>query len=268
MKRFLFFTAALCGLLLSGCRGAESSELTAEETTAATTTTAEMTTVTSEIYARKTTTAPTLPAETTAGTTEAAEVTEPLATAQSNIVPQQQGGQGGEAHAEDPDPLYFNYRFAPDCFSMRLAGGNYQTIYYDLSEAVAHEIEALYTLADFNFDGSPDLVLPVQFANANTVDAIFFWNPDTLFYEEEPLLLVNPVPDAEREVINSLARNSASTWIMTTYAYQSGELTAIQTATADFSDNTLTVSSLTAATDDIVSQFTSAEALEEALLAQ
>jgi|GEM_PF-2397696 len=274
MRHFHFAAAALLGiLLLTGCGNNETSA--AEGSTEVTET--GLTAVTTEAPVPATTAAPTITtaAETTtaAATSETAESTSttlpPLATAQNILTTQQAGGQGGEEHAEDPEPLYFSYRFAADFVSMRLAGGNYQTIYYDFSEAAAREdIEELYTLSDFDFDGNPDLAVPVQFANANTVYAIFLWNPETMYYEEEPLQIINPVPYAETKTITSLAQDSAAVWVMTTYTLEDGVLTAAETATADFEAGTLTVQPLTGNAEPAVTEFSSSEELEAALIAQ
>ena len=260
MQRFSIF-AAVCGtlLLLTGCQHAATDS--SSESSAA------MTDITEGGDVANTQPADTLPTD--AGTAAVVNgTTDPLATAQSILTTQQKGGQGGEEHAEDIDPLYFDYRFSDTGVSMRLAGGNYQTINYNFSRAIEHDVDSLYTLDDFNFDGNPDLAVPVEFDNANVTYAIFLWNPESFYYEEEPILIVNPVPYADSQIITSLERESASLWMMTTFTFTDGILMPYIVKTADYEAMTLTTEYMDYSAPTVVDQYDSTEALEAALLAQ
>lgn len=100
-----------------------------------------------------------------------------------------QGGIGDERNAATPLPEYFAYRFQPDSFSARLAGGNYQTISYDLSEAIQHTIEADYYLDDYDSDGDYDLYLPVKYEDSKVSRyAVFCWDSDSEKFLTEPVM--------------------------------------------------------------------------------
>ena len=100
-----------------------------------------------------------------------------------------QGGIGDEEHAETPKPEFFVYRFQPDAFSARLAGGNYQTVEWDFSEAFSHQIDAEYFLEDQNEDGCFDLYIPASYdADANiTAYYVFLWDPNHEKFMTEPV---------------------------------------------------------------------------------
>ena len=100
-----------------------------------------------------------------------------------------QGGIGDEEHAETPKPEFFVYRFQPDAFSARLAGGNYQTVEWDLSEAFSHQIDAEYFLEDQNEDGCFDLYIPASYdADAKiTAYYVFLWDPNIEKFLTEPV---------------------------------------------------------------------------------
>lgn len=189
-----------------------------------------------------------------------------LTTVSSSITTLAQGGQGGEDHASDPDPDYFTYRFFPESVSMRLAGGNYQTVFYDFAEAVDHEVDSLFYLADFNFDGKSDLSVPVRFADNNITYAVFIWNSETSLFETEPVLLCNPSVDKKSKNVVCLSfspDNGAEKKLQFLY-WNHDEPVEIRTVTADYKALTLT----DAESDAVqTSQFESEEALREALIA-
>lgn len=101
-----------------------------------------------------------------------------------------QGGIGDERNAATPLPEFFAYRFQPDSFSARLAGGNYQTIPYDLSEAFQHTIDTDYYLADYDSDGDYDLYLPIKYEeNKVSRYAVFCWDSVSEKFQTEPVIV-------------------------------------------------------------------------------
>lgn len=100
-----------------------------------------------------------------------------------------QGGEGDEAHANDPMPEYFTYRFTPDGISVRLAGGTYQAILYDLTDALQHHADQLFSLTDTDDDGDFDLSVPIRFdGDAASEYAVFLWDADTKRFADKPIL--------------------------------------------------------------------------------
>lgn len=281
MKKLLVLLCA-CGMLLSACGVESSVEISLPEET----TTAAMTTGTSLTPAPAATDAQTLPpemTETTIGTTTATPQTTTIATTaaaiistQSAATTRQEGGQGGEEHGDEPHPLYFNYRFAPDYFSMRLAGGNYQTIEYNLEEALEHGVEELYTLDDFMFDGTPDLCIPVSgFDTPNVKYAVFTWDRDSEKFDEKPYLFVNPVCHADTKEIFTLEQSSedgSEVCTVNVYGWRAGTNSivpkVIRKYTADFTALTLSAYSLEGDAPDTptVTEYDTKEALEQAVL--
>lgn len=100
-----------------------------------------------------------------------------------------QGGIGDEANAETPLPEFFVYRFQPDAFSVRLAGGNYQTVLWDFSEAFSHRIDEEYHLEDQDGDGYFDLFIPASYDEESHITGyfVFLWNPVEEKFLTEPL---------------------------------------------------------------------------------
>ena len=136
--------------------------------------------------------------------------TDLLPVSSTTLVSLAQGGQGGEAHASDPDPDYFTYRFFPDSVSMRLAGGNYQTIFYDFADAVDHYVDEIFYLADFDFDGKSDLAVPVRFEGLNTTFAVFQWDSDRSMFENDPVLLINPSVIYDQKKVHCISYDSVT----------------------------------------------------------
>ena len=99
-----------------------------------------------------------------------------------------QGGIGLEKDAATPKPEFFSYRFQPDAFTARLAGGNYQTVLCDLSEAMQHQIDTEYYLSDYDSDGCFDLYLPTSY-DGEVVRTywVFLWNPTDEKFLTEPI---------------------------------------------------------------------------------
>ena len=204
--------AALTAALLCGCSEKSSAPVSEPEqthTSAVTETTAvhtteapsspdtqttEQTTVSDVQTSEVQQTTVTAESTVTLPTTEPTQLSPVLVTTAIRII---NGGEGGEEHAQEPLPLYFDYRFYDDSVAVRLAGGTYQSLQYDFSETLRHGAAEQYTLLDFNFDGSDDLAVPVKWDGANTTWAVFFWEPDSLHFRSEPDLCCNPIPVSE-----------------------------------------------------------------------
>lgn len=224
------------------------SELHEETTTAETTeTTVQFTTDTTEL-------------PTTAATTATTRQT--LFTTSQAATELHQGGEGGEEHGSDPDPLFFNYRFGPDVVSMRLAGGNYQSIGYDFSGAIGETGEPDYFVEDCDFDGDADLAAVCSYDGSDALYAIFLWDAGTLKFNEEPVLVYNPRLHRPT-LITSLKQESDTVASVTAYEWEDGSLKEIWKQTADYAALTLTDS-----VDDSVTEFDDQDALTAQLLAR
>ncbi|MCR5306127.1 MAG: hypothetical protein K6E36_06475 [Oscillospiraceae bacterium] len=273
MQLVKFAAAAAALLLLSGCgeNGSDHTMSTASPhntdslLTAASdsVTTAEAKTTSRTAQQTQLTTDRTV-SESTASHTSAS-VSETVSTASSSLA---QGGEGGEDHASDPDPEFFTYRFFPDSVSMRLAGGNYQTVFYDFEAALEHDVNSLYHLADYNFDSKPDLVVPVEFSKKNITYAVFLWNPDTLHFQTEPLLLCNPQTDAATQTVSSLTYESEARpeTVLRFFRWENSSLSEVRALIADFS--ALTLTDVPADGSESIVQFESEDALRTALQQQ
>ena len=283
MKRILIALFCASLVLTTGCNNKPEEQSSEEQTKPV------MTEITSQIPAPVLTSAP-IASETTTVTSEATVTSqkaqtdsdssaEALITTQSAVTTQQQGGQGGEAHAEDPNPLYFNYRFTSEYVSMRLAGGNYQSLQYDFSEALEHDVDMLYTLDDFNFDGWADLCIPVHgFGTPNTQYIVYFWNPEQRLYNEKFRQYINPVCHPETKEVFTLQQAQNDTdgeetiCIAEVYGWRPAQNEMkpklIRRYTADFS--ALTLSMLVYESDSpdspVITNVDSRDALEQAVL--
>lgn len=255
MKRIIL-PAALIALALTACGSAPAEPAqteaaavtTAAETAAVSETTAASETGTSPAAettaqsAAVTTTAVTAASEKqtaatavqTVRTTASSTSFVPVYTVTQTSVSLEQGGNGGEEHAEDIDPLYFNYLFGEDEMALRLAGGTYQVLTYDFTEALEHDVHSQYYLKDADFDGDLDLCVPVHFGNSNTEYAIFCWNAKTEYYDEQPVLIVNPVFDGEKKQITSMRHDTAVKSTLSRYAWENGTLKTLDSANIDF----------------------------------
>ena len=101
-----------------------------------------------------------------------------------------QGGIGDEKDAYTPKAEFFTYRFQPDAFSARLAGGTYQTVSCDLSEAMKHNIDAEYYLSDHDRDGWLDLFLPAVYEDDKVSSYfVFLWTPTDEKFLTAPLTI-------------------------------------------------------------------------------
>ena len=102
-----------------------------------------------------------------------------------------QGGIGDEQTAETPKPEFFVYRFQPDGFAVRLAGGTYQIVSCDLSAAFDHRIDEEYYLDDFDHDGDFDLYIPASYDDDAHVLSyyLFCWNADEEKFLSDPQIV-------------------------------------------------------------------------------
>ena len=102
-----------------------------------------------------------------------------------------QGGIGDEQSAETPKPEFFVYRFQPDGFAVRLAGGTYQTVSCDLSAAFDHRIDEEYYLDDFDHDGDFDLYIPASYDDDAHVLSyyLFCWNAGEEKFLSDPQIV-------------------------------------------------------------------------------
>lgn len=280
MKKLPFILALGGLLLLTGCSGQSSGESAALPTESA------MSEQTIERPVPEITTAATLAETTTAAsatettasltTTAATGAAEPLITTLSAATTEQLGGQGGEENAETPDPRYFNYIISPDAISMRLAGGNYQTLRWDFTEHLEKYPEGKYTLDDIDFDGHPDLFIPVRGLDTPNVQyAVYRWTDDMRLFEDTPTLYCNPVchPDSKEVFTLQQMKNETdgteTISIIEAYAWRASlnkyALKKFREYRADFAALTLTASVLEDGVSE-VTHYDTKEALEKAML--
>ena len=178
MKKALMMFAVLFMLLpCSGCTS-DTSSSAAEKSETMTSTRASDTSAAAETKA--------VTSDTTVTTADTEMNSEPD---ESTVTAGFQGGIGGEQNAETPKPEFFIYRFQPDAFSARLAGGNYQTVACDLSAAFAHQIDAEYFLEDYDQDGCYDLYIPASYDADSRVLSyyVFCWDSAAELFRTEPL---------------------------------------------------------------------------------
>ena len=265
MRKSFFCTA--CLLLLTGCVGKtpDSTVVPATDLSTDATVVTLNTTETSNQSSLSYDTEPSTEAALTSVSSEASSQQTATSGTTASVTTLAQGGQGGEDHASDPDPDYFTYRFFPDSVSMRLAGGNYQTVFYDFAEAVAHDAAELFYLSDFNYDGKPDLAVPVRFSGDNITDAVFLWNADTSLFETEPVLLCNPITDQETKTVVCLTydQNTGAEIKLQFLSWSDKEPAEIRTVSADYTALTLTDNGQDGET---VSQYDTTELLHKAIL--
>lgn len=258
MKRIFYLPAAcmlaVCLLAMTACASEPAQNQTAKTTAAQTT---ALQTTAAETTAAPETTTVSVPAATAAASTASAassvstalttasavqNVTETYADAPfvpaytvTNLTGKpEQGGNGGEEHAQDIDPLYFNYLFGETEAALRLAGGTYQVLSYDFSEALENDVESKYYLEDADFDGDLDLCVPVHFSGADTEQAVFLWNAETLHYEEMPVMMMNPVFRKEKKQIICTENPTEKKTVVKRCGWENGSLKTLESAAADF----------------------------------
>lgn len=206
--------------------------------------------------------------ESSAAITTLFERQEPTAMISTTVTEAVLGGQGGEEHGEDPAPLYFNYRFSEDAVSMRLAGGNYQSVSYDFSKTVAHAAgRDIYTLADFNFDGEYDLCVPVDWDGDNVYHAVFLWDNETSRFSETPLSFINPIVCPESRLVCEISYDGKIAAEMTQREWFEGYLDMKMVVSANFDALALAVADdMTSRQPTKTESFDTREALEKAFL--
>lgn len=247
MKKIPVSLLPACLLLLAGCQQIEPGSGNTTESATPAGTTAPETTEPAEDTTPKATTTHSSAMFTKAETTETTSLISTFSETLPPLYPTEplpedvsQGGEGGEEHGNDPDPSYFNYRFLPDGVSMRLAGGNYQVIPYDFSDMVIRGTVDYYFIEDINFNGSPDLFAAASFQNSDIIYAVFLWNPETLHFETEPLLLSNPVCHADTKTVTTTEQLEENTAVITAYRWDSDNLVPAGKYTADYAALTVT----------------------------
>ena len=174
-----------------------------------------------------------------------------------------QGGEGGEEHADDPDPNYFVYQFSPEGVAVRLSGGNYQSIAYDFSKTAENGIEKDFFLLDMSFDGCPDLFVPVEKKDDTVTYAVFVWNSEAKKYAETPILLDNPTVSAEKKLVTAVRKLSSTSVMLTGYEWQAATLAQSYIVYADFSKLTLSYKTLSDQKISITDFKTAAELSEK-----
>lgn len=256
----------LCGLLCTGCTGKTTNPESPQQTETAAPDPATAAASTGTATEITTATSSSVPADTTSSTDpEQPEAAETLFTAPEISAPDYQGGDGGEEHAETPLPQYFTYRFFENGVSMRLAGGNYQSLEADLSEVTQLQAETEYYLYDSDFDGDLDLSVPVRLTDAEKAYAVFLWDDADAHFKPEPVLLRNPQYYEDVKHICTLQQERGH-GIVTESQWTDGSLQTVLTADADYEALTLNITDANgkALTDD--KTFDDEQALTDALL--
>ncbi|MBQ8922520.1 MAG: hypothetical protein IJ060_10255 [Oscillospiraceae bacterium] len=235
-------------------------------TTAVTTTEAETTTGT-ETTTGLTETTESTTSETTVTTTSAPppEAPDTLFTVAlpADVPPAE---DDGEDHADDPYPLYFNYVFSGDSVAMRLTGGNYQTISCDFSKTIDANGKVNYHLYDCNFDGDPDLLVPVSKDENKETYVMFIWNNSTKKFYETPITADNPTFSAEKKQYTTTGTLSSKQSVMVTGYQWSGSVPSIRFIVyADYKTKSLTYTDNVTG-DTTTKGYDTADELTEALI--
>lgn len=151
-----------------------------------------------------------------------------------------QGGEGDEAHGETPEPQYFTYRFLPDGVSVRLAGGTYQILRCDLSQSLPNGADSKYQLEELDFNGYPDLFVPVLIDGHNITYAAYRWDPERAAFAEPAFLLENPVVDPDLQQITCLSQDDDTLAHISIYKWDHDTCTETKSFIADYTQLTLT----------------------------
>lgn len=256
----------LCGLLCTGCTGKTTNPESSQQTETAAPDPATAAASTETATEITTATSSSVPADTTSSTDpEQPEAAETLFTAPEISAPDYQGGDGGEEHAETPLPQYFTYRFFENGVSMRLAGGNYQSLETDLSEVTQLQAETEYYLYDSDFDGDLDLSVPVRLTDAEKAYAVFLWDDADAHFKAEPVLLRNPKYFEDEKCICTLQQVQGH-GIVTESQWTDGSLQTVLTADADYEALTLNVTDADGKMLPDDKKFDDEQALTDALL--
>ncbi len=154
--------------------------------------------------------------------------------------PDYQGGDGGEEHAETPLPQYFTYRFFESGLSVRLAGGNYQSLSVDLSGMSPEDAESGYYLFDSDFDGDLDLSVPTVYTDSHKEFAVFRWDEASAHFAETPVMLSDPQYFPEEKHLTTLSQTETEA-IVQDCVWQDDSLLTVLTAKLDLPDGLLAI---------------------------
>lgn len=90
---------------------------------------------------------------------------------------------------------------------------------------------------DLNFDGFPDLRMPKSLGTANIYYAYWIYNPANKKFESNTEMILSlPKVDVVKKEILSFERNSAASYVETTYAYQDGKFLTIRIENKEYTD--------------------------------
>ncbi len=223
MKNRYFISAlTLTALALTGCGTqpiTQADNLSSAETTTTSATTATVTEATETTTSGTELTTTTAATVTTESTTAA---TTTLGTLFTVLKPAEtvKSGDGGEEHADEPYPPYFNYVFAKDSVTMRLTGGNYQVLQFDFSQMDEEKMQKEFYLYDCNFDEHPDLVAPYKTADDKTSYAIFLWDDGVKKFSDTAVKVDNPTFSAAKKTFTSIQQLTPQTLTITGYRWQ------------------------------------------------
>lgn len=93
------------------------------------------------------------------------------------------------------------------------------------------------TFEDLNFDGIPDLRMPESVGNANVYYAYWIYNPATKQLEQNTEMTLSlPKVDVSKKQIMSFERNSAASYLETTYAYQNEKFVVTRIESKEYID--------------------------------
>ena len=233
----------LCALMLpafalTGC-GDRVDPPTESLTDSTTTTTTELTTTTAETTsATDSETGTSETTETTTSTTattalppaeapdslfavvlpESVKQAEPSEPAESSD-PKEPDESSGAEQTEPPEkayPLYFNYVFSKESVGLRLEGGTYQNLSFDFSQIIRKDGTLDYRLCDCNFDGDPDLLIPLKKDDNKQICAMFIWNNSTKKFYETAITAENPTFSAEKKQYTTIGTLSSKQSVMVT----------------------------------------------------
>ncbi len=269
MKKVLpVLILTLSASLLNACRSdsdavPDTTDTFSDTTSAQSVSVSDITTMT-HTASQNTTTSPDTLSSLTEATVSASDTTILSSTNSETTLPTDEP----QAHGDTPYPTYFNYRFSPDGITVRLSGGNYQSLHLDLSEAIDHNLDFLYRLEDFNFDGNPDLVVPVQFGTSNVLYGVLIWNPDTAQFHRQPIHIFNPnVHPAEKKICARISESPAIQ-SLEIYTWNQDQLELRTKYSADYEACTLTTIALNPESEIApeIQTFSSADELESKFL--
>jgi hypothetical protein len=259
----------LCALMLpafalTGCGDQVSPPTESETDTTTTTTVTELTTTTGETTsATESTTGTADSTEATTSTTAAtappvAEAPDSLfaVVLPESVKPAETSEPDESSETKEPDessdsepavptekayPFNFNYVFTEEAVGLRLDGGTYQTISFDFSQIIRKDGTLDYRLYDCNFDGDPDLLIPLKKDDNKQICAMFIWNNSTKKFYETAITAENPTFSAEKKQYTTIGTLSSKQSVMVTGYQWSGAAPGISFIVyGDYKSNALT----------------------------